>query len=176
MSKGTQSTVKFRVGCGIQTWKERKTIIRAFSSGNQSQQTGTGMSSVQSQRSLVCSLSLRSNDWEYKNENYAHVRVILTAATSPLALECPDWCCLWAKLPVCPGFRADVRHTSHFAIPWWGKGEQPAEPGVLSPLLHSFSEIIIISNCDFWDLHCLVSFFQTRRLLGWYKVVAEMYF
>lgn len=157
-------------------WRERKTIIS---------QTGEGIliKGVKANRQwreravfratgiwFGCSLCFLCNDdCEYKNENYACVRVILTAATSPLALDWNDWFCLWEKLPVCPGFRAVMCETQLF--PWLGKGEQPAEPGFLtppSPLIFR-NNYHTPPNCDFWDLHCLMSFFQQEDFWGGIK-------
>lgn len=105
---------------------------------------------------------LSNDECEYKNENYAYVLVILTAATSTLALDWNDWFSLWERLPMCPGFRVVKYETQLF--PGLLKGEQPVEPGFLtfkgpSPLIIR-NNYHTLPNRDFWNLHFLVSYFQ----------------
>lgn len=151
ISKRAWSRVKFRVHCGNQTvkWKENHNQPhrrRHPQLSNQTQQTVNWISYVQSHRHLfwLLYMLLGGDECECKNENYACVLVLLTAATSTLALDWNDWFCMWENLPVCPGFRAVMYETQLF--PWLLKGEQPVEPGFLTSkgLLHWFPERIII--------------------------------
>lgn len=145
MSKGAWSAVKFRV---TRQWKERKTIIRWRHSqlGNQIHQTVKGMNCVQTHRhQLCCSLCfLRNDNCEDKNENYAYVRVIFDSSNFSIS----SWL-KWLVLPVrkaacVPRFQScRVWHAVIHSPGWEWVSNKLSQDSSL-PLLHSFSEIIIM--------------------------------
>lgn len=140
---------------------------------NQTQQRVNWIAHVQSHRHLFCLLDmlLSNAECECKNENYAHVLGILTAAS----LDWSDWFSLWENLPMCPGFRVVKCET--WLFPWLLKGEQTVEPGILISkcFLHWLSEVLSYSLCLIvisWNSTFFV-ILSAERGFGWDKILSR---